>query len=296
MRRDILAGSGPTTLTKIWYVNGDQVDAGVVTYAVINGAGTSVASGTATKTGTGATTSYSFSLAIVTDPTVLRVRWTRSDTGAYSDDWLEVAGSVLFTEGEARAKQTTGQAAPLASATAYPDDAIATWRLKISEAFEQRTGRSWVRRYCRLETAGTGRRGLNLRDGYPRISLGDECGGPGRIRDIRRVLSVTADGTAIATSNVTIIGQELWRTDAAWPTSSASDPLNVVVEYEYGVDPTWEAHENGLRSILAFAPPQSSSDWMTSISDEGGSRSFELAWPPKVWDWLKTADARVRIA
>lgn len=296
MRRDLMAGVGPTTLTKQWQPDGTSADVGVVTYAVINGAGTAVVSGTATKSGVGAATVYTFSLPIVADPTVLRIRWTRSDTGAYLDDILEVFGSLLFTEAEARAKQTTGQLAPLADEAKYSDDVIATWRLKIQEAFEQRTGRSWVRRYCRLEAAGRSMWELGLHEGYHRTSWGAEVGGPGRHTDIRRILSATVDGVAVTVTDLRILGSTLHHTLGSWGIGSSSNPLNVTVEYEYGIDPTWEAHENGLRAILALAPPQSQSDWVTSISDDGGSRSFELAWPPKVWDWLKAADMRVFIA
>jgi hypothetical protein len=296
MRRDLQAGVGPTTLTKRWYVDGTQSDVGVVTYAVTNGAGTVIASGTATKSGAAATTIYTFSLPTVADPTVLRIRWTRSDTGAYLDDLLEVFGSLLFTEAEARAKQTTGQIAPLADETKYPDDLIATWRLKIQEAFEERTGRSWVRRYCRLETSGRGLWELGFHDGYNRTSWGAEVGGAGRQWDIRRILSATVGGVAVTVGDLRILGSTLHHTVGTWGLGSLADPLNVVVEYEYGIDPTWEAHENGLRAILAFAPPQSQSDWATSVSDESGSRNFELAWPPKVWDWLKSADVRIPIA
>lgn len=296
MRRDLIAGIGPTTQTKKWYLNGTQADVGDVTYAVVDGAGTIVTSGTATKTGTGTGTVYTFNLAVIANPTVLRVRWTRTDSGAYLDDWLEVFGSQLFTEAEARAKQTVGQAAPLADETKYPDDMIATWRLKIGEGFEQRTGRSWVRRYCRVELAGRGGYRLSLHDGEARTALGAEVGGAGRRWDIRRIISATVDGVAVSAGNITIGGSVLHRTDGTWGMATSSDPLNVVVEYEYGIDPTWEAHENALRAILALAPPQSQSDWVTTISDDGGSRSFELAWPPKVWDWLKTADMRLPIA
>lgn len=291
-----MAGVGPTTLTKKWFVDGTQSDVGVVTYAVINGNGTAVVSGTATKTGVLTATIYTFSLPIVADPTLLRIRWTRSDTGAYLDDILEVFGSLLFTEAEARTKQTTGQIAPLADETKYPDDVIATWRLKIQEAFEQRTGRSWVRRYCRLEAAGRGLWGLDLYDGYNRTSWGAEVGGAGRHWDVRRILSATVDGVAVPVGDLRILGTAVHHTLGTWGLGSWLDPLNVVVEYEYGVDPTWEAHENGLRALLALAPPQSQSDWTTSVADEAGSRSFELVWPPKVSDWLRLADMRIPLA
>lgn len=295
-----MAGAGPTTLTKKWYVDGTQSDVGTVTYAVTNGAGTVIASGTATKNGTGVTTNYTFSLPIVADPTVLRVRWTRSDSGAYLDDLLEVFGSVLFTEAEARAKQISGLQTPLSSETSYSDDTIATWRLKIQEAFEQRTGRSWVRRYCRLELSGNGGYQLGLHDGYARTSLGLEAAGPGRYRDIRRILTATVGGTAVTVGNIKILGSQLHRTDSTWAVATTTDPLNVVVEYEYGIDPTWEAHENGLRMILANAIPNDISTFAVSLSNEDGSQSFQrdggFAWPTKVWEWLKVADMRVAIA
>lgn len=296
MRRDLLAGVGPTVMTKKWYVDGTQADVGAVTYVAINGAGTVIASGTALKTGVTTTTIYTFNLPIVADPTVLRIRWTRSDTAAYLDDILEVFGSLLFTEAEARAKQTTGQIAPLVDEAKYSDDVIATWRLKIQEAFEQRTGRSWVRRYCRLESTGRGLWGLDLYSGYNRTAWGAEVGGAGRHWDIRRILSATVDGVAVTVGDLRVMGSSVHHTLGTWGQGSWLDPLNVTVEYEYGVDPTWEAHENGLRALLALAPPQSQSDWATSVSDEGGSRSFELAWPPKVSEWLELADMRIPLA
>lgn len=218
----IVKNTGPTTLTKKWYADGTQADAGTVTIGIVDENGdTIVAAGTATtKTGSGATTQYTYALAIQTSVNVMYATWTRTDTGAAIEDTVEIIGEPLFTEVEAREfRNTDGSTGKLNSATVYPDAAIAAERDRIMDLLEEWTGVSWVPRYKREKFPGDATRELQL--SRPKI---------------RELLSVTVGGSSVATSNFetdTDLGV-VYRTDAVFTRASTSDPINVVVEYEHG--------------------------------------------------------------
>ena len=62
-RIDVLVGTGPTTITKVWDVDGTPADVGAVTYRIVDANGTEVVATTAaTKAGAGTDTTYSFQL------------------------------------------------------------------------------------------------------------------------------------------------------------------------------------------------------------------------------------------
>lgn len=289
-RLDVLAGTGPIELSQRWTESGVPVDAGTVTYAVTDANGTAVASGTATKTGAAATTVYSFDLPIRPLPSTDKVVWTRTDTGASLTDWVEVVGSTLFTLAEARARTISGLQTPLSDTTAYPNETIAEWRLRIADQFEQRTGRSWIRRYCRVECSGTGSGVLYL-GGRGRDHLGNTVGGPGRYRDIAQILAVTIGGVAGTAADVKVDGRYLYHTTGSWTTASINSPFNVVVEYTYGDLVTdLEANDHGLRMLLANAVASDISGYAQSFDTPSGSVSpGEGGWvyPAKTWEWLK---------
>lgn len=203
----------------------------------------------------------------------------------------EIAGNLLFTEAEARATTITGLQTPLADETDHPDSAIARMRALITDQFEWRTGRSWIRRYARMELSGTGTAIIDLTDGRPRASDGAKTGGPGRLRDIVSLISVTIEGTAATLSDIAIDGRQLIHTNGVWTRASVANPFNVIVEYEYGPDPVpLEAAENGLRMAVANLEPSDVSAWAQTFAGEDGSTNFGpngLAWPTKVWEWLK---------
>lgn len=298
-RVDLLEDVGPVTLTKQWYGDGTVIDAGTVTIGIVDANGdTVVAAGTATtKTGATTTTTYTYALAAQAEPNRLKVTWTRSDTSVPLVDWIEVFGSQLFTEAEARAYQISGSQAPL-SAAGYSDAMIANERLRIQDLFEQKTGRSWVRRYARVALRGSGCEVIKPGDGRARDSTGRKLAGDGYGRDIVRVIGGSVNGTTLDTSLCVVDDDRIWLTSGTWAWPSGTNPLNVVIEYEYGIDPPdSEAHENALILAVSSLVPSDISAYADSYSAGGQSTSFvrEGSWvfPNRVFEWLKRADMRV---
>lgn len=301
-RVDLLEDVGPVTLTKQWYADGTVIDAGTVTIGIVDANGdTVVAAGTATtKSGSGATTTYTYALAAQAEPNRLRVTWTRSDTSVPLVDWIEVFGSQLFTEAEARAYQISGFQAPLSNTTNYTDAAIANARLKIQDQFEKKTARSWVRRYCRVKLRGSGGAFLYLRDGRPVDSTGRKLAGDGYTKDIVRVISATVNGAALDTANVIVDYSSLILASGYWSSPATNDPFNVIVEYEYGIDPPdSEAHDAALEMAVSLLVPSDVSVYADSFTNPTGTTSFvrDGAWvyPNRVHEWLKRADMRVLV-
>lgn len=299
MRIDALTGQ-TFTLTKQFAPDGTVADVGAVTYTVVDGGGTSIDSGTATKSGSGTSTSYAVSVSALSAPDVLKVTWT-SDTPVISVvDYVDVTRNALFTEAEARAYKGSGQQAPFASTSAWTDAALAEWRLRITDEFERITGRSWVRRYCRGEGPGTGGYTLPLNTLERTTADGANVGGRGSVRTARKIISVTVNGTAVAAANFKVRNGIIYRTDGVFDAASATDPFNVVVEWEYGDDPVdSEASLNALRMLSANAVVGNVSQYATSYSNEDGNQSFTQdgwAYPPKVWSWIKSTDRKLGIA
>lgn len=278
--------------------DGDAADPGTVTIGVVDAAGTVlVAAGTATS-GSG-TDARTYSLDAVTSLTTVTVTWTGDDVTHTQILPVRAAG-LLFTEAAARVFDNNA----LANTTTYTDDAIDSERDNIAEDLERWTGRSWVPKYCRLETAGDGTRELWLDKGYARLSDGTQLNCPGRAADTIEVLSVTVGGSSVDTSNIVVLDGILLRTDSTWSKATTSDPLNVVVEFTYGV----EAGTNGsdrigmilLRDRLVAS---NISDRASSFSDELGTYRFVTAGfgsnvssIPEVNAWVQSNDRRVQIA
>lgn len=281
MRIEILEGTGPTALTKQWRIDGDVVDAGVVTYDVVDPDGTSQQSGTATKTGTGSTTAYTVTLpvALADEPTVYQVTWTRSDTGAVLVDDVEVVGSVLFTESDARTFPFAG-INPLADANVYTDRAIAEARYRVAELLERRCGASMTRRFGRVRLPGSGRRRLSLA-GTPAVE--QTHGGPGFRRRPLRVLSASVNGVALTAGELAAVHADNFgfeRLDGlAWDAATSDQPrANVVVAYEYGWRSVpWEAHRAGLILLMKSVVSSDLPSRATSFSNPDGT--FRLSTP-----------------
>lgn len=178
------------TLTLTAYSDGTATDVGTITIGIVDADGTEVvASGTAVTDGSNGT--YTYSLAAQTNPSVLYVTWTESGGSSFRHE-VEVVGSILFTEVEARAFDN----AAMTSTSTYPDADIVKGRKAVGEQLERYTKRSYIRRYCRAVLAGTGTSVLDLSCAEFLSSAGDDVGGPGRLRDIRKILSAD-DGTTI---------------------------------------------------------------------------------------------------
>lgn len=268
---------------------------GVVAVAAVDGAGTVIPMGAVVDNADGTydvTPTSPYTL-----PTVIELTWTWSTNTVVTVD--EIVGSALFTVDEIREYRSAGLLTPLSSVTDYPEALLRDWRETVAGAFELRTGRAHHLRYCRIEAAGTGTRTLSPRAARRRVSSsGRPVGGEGSMRDLRRVLSVTVDGTAVATSDVRIVDDTFHRVDTTWPTGTSDDPTNVAIEYEYGYE-SWEARKHGLTTLATRAVRPDWSPFATSISNPDGSQAFPAggwAWPPEVFDWLRRADRTIAIA
>lgn len=269
---------------------------GTVTVTITRANGTAVDTDAATTDNADGSYSYQISRADNSQIDTLRLDWKVVSTDEVVTLYEDIVGSLLFTIAQARDKTITGQQSPLSSTVNYPDSAIARMRELVTEQFEQRTGRSWVSRHCRVELHGTGARWLSLRDGHPRDADGRMSGGPGRLYDVQRLISVSVAGVAGDVADYTLHGRKVVG-PTSWPRASYDSLFNVVVEYEYGVTPiNLEAEENGLRMAIANLVPSDVSAYAQTLAAAGESISFPqqsggLVWPPKVWEWLKANPA-----
>ncbi len=265
MNLTILRNTGPTTITKRWFEDGTQSDAGAVTVGIVDAAGNIiVAAGTATtKTGSGATTAYTYTLSIQTAVRKLTVTWTRTDTGATLTDIVDVVGAVLFTEADARGFTVTGSQTPLASATSYPDAVICEARDRITDLFEQYCEVSFIPRSYHLETAGTGGRTLKIPH-----------------HKVTQVLNCTISAVAQTASAIIPLPTErlLHHTTGVFSPPSAADPLNVHVTYEHGyTEPPLDIKRAALLLLLREVVPSDLPDRALSMSTADGT--FRLAAP-----------------
>lgn len=304
----LLAGGGPYSLTKTWYVDGTATDVGAVTIGIVDGNGDEVVA-SATATTNNANGTYTYSLADQASPDQLTVTWTRSDTGADLADRVELLGNWLFTEAQARSFRAKADAAaaniPLNSATEYTDAMIADERARILDDLERWTGRAFVPRYARIVQAGSGTQTLNLHDGMCQTSDGYQLHRPGRFYDIGYLLTVTVGGTAVSTANVKIdqVRGQLIRTDDVWTipsTSGAND--NVVVEYVYGPPTIIDGVDRiAMRLLVDRLVPSAFPDRALSVDTDYGTTRFvqpggpmnNVSRVPEVNEWVRAHDSRV---
>lgn len=307
----ILAGAGPYSLVKKWDVDGTQSDVGTVTIGIVDGNGDEVvATGTATtKGGSGATTTYTYSLADQASPDQLKVTWTRSDTGADLVDRVEIVGAWLFTERQARTFRAKADAAaaqiPLNSPDEYPDDVIADERTRLADDLERWTGRSWIPRYARVELPGSGGSFLPLEKGRCRTSDGYQLNRPGRFNDIATVLTATVSGTSVDVDDIEIdeLRGGLILTTGIWSYPTQTSPLNVIVEYVYGMPfPVDSVDRIALKELVDRLVPSGVPDralrWdlpdgsaMSIIQPGGPMRNVSRL--PEVNAWVKSHDRKV---
>lgn len=300
----LLAGAGPYSLTKTWYVDGTATDVGDVTVGITDGNGDSVvASGTATTNNADGT--YTYSLADQANPDQLTVTWTRSDTGADLVDRVELVGNWLFTEAQARAfnakADATSALKPLNSAAEYPDDVIADERERVAQDLENWTHRGWVPRYARVEFSGHGGYELDLAEGQCRTSDGYPLHRPGRLNDVSQILSVTADDTSITTTNFVVRDRKLRRTDNTFPLATIDDPFNIVVEYVYGLPYIVDGVDRiAMKLLIDRLVPSAFPDRALSVDTDYGTTRFvqpggpmkNVSRVPEVNDWVARHDYR----
>lgn len=271
---------------------GTGASLGAVTVDITRGDGTVlVDDGTTTDVGDG-TYTFELSAALNDQLDLLRLDWTIVPTSEVVTTYEEIVRNLLFTIAQARGARFTGQQAPLSDTDKFPDPAVARIREQIVNQFEQKTGRSWVRRYSRVEISGSATPILDLTGAH----AGDPVGGPGRYRDIAKIVSATANGETVDPSILVIRDNQMLRTSGTWPAGTQASPFNIVVEYEYGDNPVdLEARENGLRMAVANLLPSDVPDYAQTLSTGTTSTSFQQndrllgmlrVYPEKVREWL----------
>lgn len=283
--------STPATLELPVYLGGTLTDLDALpTLVITDGNGATVTSSAVSKPGAPDNVGiYRSTLPAQDDLKVLVAAWTGLLGGeplTLRQDY-EIVGNQLFTEADARNAHIVGGQAALAVEADYPDSLIAGWRQTIGELFESRLRRPVVRRYCRVGFHGPGGRILDLSYGHTVLANGSTPVRPGRTHDINRIISATVNGVVQDPADLQIAGYKLYHTTGTWTAASTSNPLNIIIEYEYGPDPVWaEAHQRALDLLLANAAPKGFPSSATSVSTEDGT--FRITtFPAAVEDFLK---------
>lgn len=286
--------STPATIEVKVYQSGDLTDLDTFPSLTVTDAnGASITPGAVSNPEAGI---YRANLPAQSDLKAVKAVWsgTLSGLAVSFTEHHEIVGNLLFTEAEARGARFTGQQAPLSDETKFPDEVIARIREEVSDAFEEKTDRSWITRYCRTELHGDGSREISLYRGHARDVDGNLSGGPRRLWDIRRIISVTVNDDPH--TDFELHGRRIINTAGHWPRASMSNPFNIIVEYEYGSDPVpFEARENGLRVAVARLVPSDVPDYAQTLSVGGENYSFQQhaellgslrVWPERTREWL----------
>lgn len=238
------------------YVDGDLTDLDAdPTYTITDDLGNTEATGTASNVSTGI---YRVSVS----PQSAVDRWTVAWSGLLSAGaWsatttLEIVGAHLFTEAEVRAHHDSQ-----ITAASFSDLQILEARARITDEFEYICGVSFIPRYHKQTTAGTGDYSIDLVK-----------------PQVREVLSVDIGSTSVATTNFVVDNEArmLHRTNGYYTRATVTDPLNVVVAYEHGyesVPPDIKraaiilARHQLLRDVTGTGVPANASSW----TDPSGS-------------------------
>ena len=268
-----------TTVTLTAYTDGTQTDQGTFTVSAVDANGTSVSVGSVTDNSDG---TYEVTVPKQTAPKLITLTWTESGGTVYTT-YVEVVGSLLFDEAQMRAHE----ASLVSSSSTYPDAAILDAHDRVADYLESQTSRSWIRRYCRVELCGTGGYDIYVGDGTPVTATGAYLYRPGHGRDVITVLSATIDGTAVNDVTAHPDGR-LTRTGGTWTHPTATNPHNVVVEYEYGlpypVDEVDRIAMMAARHQLVTSRVPANAQ---SFTDALGSYTFdETRLPFEAWKWI----------
>lgn len=281
----ILAGV-PGSIEVLVYQDGALVDpeaAPAPTCAVLNAHGEAVASGTATIVGGGSgKLRLDLTAAQNARPSILTATWTFEVPTNEARTLVtrhESVGEHLFTVAQARATDN----AVLASAVAYPDDAILRVRDLILDAFTDVCGPTFGTRYARAVLDGNGRDAI-------------EIPGAAAVSALLSVSERASGGTALSAYTAGELADVL-----VYPAgllvretmgTFASGRRNVVVEFEHGVTPVpLEIREAALRLLRDQIVPSNLPDRATSQSNEFGAFSLATAGMRGAWFGIPRVDA-----
>ncbi len=278
-----------TTLRKAWLADGSPQTGKSITVTVTDLDGNTVKSGSATEDG--ATGYYEFTIDALDAPDV--ALWDSVwDDGADQvvTERLEVVGGWLFTELAARSYDNGA----MANVTDYPDSDILDERDRLTDIIETLTGRSWVPRFRRFVLEGSGSRRLWLRD-FVESEGGSD--GAGARRDTVKVLNAWVGGVAVSAANIKIDPRMgfLIRTDATWTKPTQTDPFNVTVDVEYGVQQVTEGVDWAALALLRDRlVPSNIPDRALSWTDEFGNINLDTM-PTVAREWFERHDHRLGI-
>lgn len=271
------------TVTVTAYEDGTATDIGTITLGITDANGDTVVASDTAVTSDGGDGTYTYDVSAVSEPNLLLVEWTESG-GTKATTYIDVQGSRLFSEAQLRAHDDE------AITTAdYSDEDVRLTHQRVIELMEAMTGRSWIRRYARVETRGTGTRIVDLNQGIHRTSTGLNLYRPGAGRDIISIIRAN-DGAAVTTTDIVIEeNSRLRRTDEAWTKTTSDDPFNVTVEYEYGLPyPVDGADRIGMMLARHMLVSTRIPDSAASYSNELANFTFSSSrLPYEAWKWIQ---------
>lgn len=186
-----------------------------VTVTVTDAAGNTFQ--TATADHDSSDNSYSFTLNASPKLARFSVLWAGTFSGLAQSmtTYVDVVGGRIFGLAELRASDPD-----ISNSTTYPTAKLSEIRDEVEAEFERITHVSFVPAYRRVTVDGTGTMHQNLPDRY-----------------IRKILSVSVDGTAYTTGQLTTItGTEFGQAFDSSGNVFQVGSRNVVIEYEYGLD------------------------------------------------------------
>lgn len=259
----------PATLSVTFEQDGAATDPGDVTVGVVDARGTVIVpAGTATTNGTKGVRSYA--LAAQTALNWLIVSWVSATLGTVTTD-VEVVGAHLFSLAEARAFD----GGTLANPNTYPTAALEAVRARITDAFEDICGVSFIPRYKLVMLDGSGLSWLTLPDLY--------------VSEIRSVETRSGQTwTPYGSSDLAdVLADDIGRATRESAGIFSAGRRNVRIGYVYGYPrPPLEIKRAALRLTASFMGV-TRTDWdprATSMSTDVGIIS--LATPGRRGSWF----------
>jgi hypothetical protein len=245
------------TLTHTFYSDGTATNPSpdAATIGITREDGTIlVAAGTGTTdTGTG-TVTYTLTPTQTALLDILTVTWTATFGGQSQTfvDTVEVRGDVLFTLADARALK------PLDSTTTYTSAAIIAARTLAETALEDACHVAFVPTYFRTTVEGNWRSDVLLPVVRP-----------------LSIMSVSIDGVAVTTTDVTLYEDGRLSYAAGWPTGAGLTRRNITVKGTYGYPyPPPRVSRAALLLAKRFLVDSPVSDRATTLTTEDGTTSF----------------------
>jgi hypothetical protein len=208
----VLVDTGPTVLTKTWYVDGTATDVGDITIGIVDLDGTEIVAPLTGTTNNNDGT-YTYSLAVQADVNELVATWTAG--GQALVDEIHIIGGRLFTEAELRAHYD----ADLSDDTVYTDPLLAEARDRITAEFERICEVAFVPTYRRETLRGSGGRTLYLERSK-----------------ISSVIAASIGSIAQTAANIVPDPSlsKVFHTTRSWNWPTGSDPYNVTISYVHG--------------------------------------------------------------